>query len=155
MQVVYKVKTGYVYVDQNGRPQAPGIKLKLDPTDPYVHAQLWKLEQVEQTVSIVPQVKLPAQVELADGTSVGVHELITMPVEEVKHDAEPDMSAQELVDSLEFLVEPPKVIVDPEAVKPGEGVDEAEASTMMSRVEDFIAAQETAAKEKAKKKAKK
>jgi hypothetical protein len=115
MQKKFRVKKDYVYVNQGGRPQGPGTELILDPVDDYVKKQLWKLD-------VIGDVETPRT--------------------ERKHIPVPTLveSAEKLVDDLAFLKEkePPKVIVDPDAVKPGEGVEKEEAETMLSRVQDYI-----------------
>lgn len=120
MQKKFRVKKGYVYIDKLRRPQAPGTELVLDAVDDYVKKQLWKLE----VIGDVQAPKTPTPI----------------PMPNVAKEAE------DLVNSLDFLTdptskdpnEPPKVVVDPDAVKPGEGVKKEEAETMLDRVEKFI-----------------
>ena len=126
MQKKFRVKKDYSYVNQASKVYPAGSELTLDAVDDFVKKQLWKLEVVGETehVSVDPP----------------------------KQDAVVQLEAQDLVNSLAVLKEdePPKVIVDPDAVKPGEGVAKEEAETMLTRVEAFINEQKEAHEEKKK-----
>jgi hypothetical protein len=130
----FRVKNGYCYVDKRMQAHISGTDLVLDAEDDYVKNQLWKLD----VIGDVEEPKKPKP--------------IPMPKEKVIEEA------KELVDSLDFLTdpkvkdpnEPPKVIVDPDAEKPGLGVEKKEAETMLDRVEAFIKQQEQEHKDKQK-----
>lgn len=120
------VKKGYSYTDHGKRLHKAGTVLTLDPVDDYVKKQLWKLEVAGD---VEPEPQLEKNVPLP------------------QHDVE----AEKLINDLDFLRErkehePPKVVVDPKAKKPAEGVAKPEAETMLERVKKFIDEQEEKAK---------
>lgn len=120
----FRVKPGCSYSDKGGRVTGPGQELMLDDEIDWVKQQVWKLE-----VTGAPAQPKPKQ------------QNIPLPATQ---------SAEDLVDSLDFLVErtsePPKAPTHAGKAKPGEGVGKEEAETMLSRVQKFI--EEQAAKEK-------
>ena len=124
----FRVKRSYCYVNAGGRVHPEGSEVTLDDEDTFVKNQLWKLEPLEAVMAAPEPIPVPEAVK----------------------------EAEELVDSLDFLIdpklkdpnEPPKVVADPDAVKPGSGVEKEEAETMLDRVQKFIAKQEEEQKAK-------
>ena len=114
------VKKSYSYVDTKNRVHGQGSLVNVDLDDPYVKKQKWKLESREVIVEPEPIPKIV----LGDGT--------------LPEDPDPMKDAVDLLEHIGELAEPPKVNIDPNAKKPGTGIEKEKAETMLDRVKEFV-----------------
>jgi hypothetical protein len=119
-----KVKRGYSYVDERGKVYPQTTIVKIDDDRKHDKSQLWKLESLNgptPTPKTAPKVSPKAD-----------------PVSDVKN----------LIEDLGSLVEdePPKVIPDPDAKKPGTGIEKEKAESMLDRVKQFVEQQKQESK---------